>query len=79
LRLDGWGAEKIERVDVGENSFANFQISKENLFKVFYNMKLVALVYMHGKTGKVAKRLAALWADARIQNMEFDNRIKIEA
>ena len=77
LRLDGWGAEKIERVDVGNNSYANFQISKQNLFKVLYNMKLVSFVYMHGKSGKMAKRLAAIWADAKIAGMEFDNRIKI--
>jgi hypothetical protein len=77
LSLDAWGCEKIERVEVGGNSFANFQISKENLYKVLYNMKLVSLVYKHGKGGRVAKKLAAFWADARIANMQYDSSIQI--
>jgi len=75
LRMDVFGAEKVEKVEVGNNSFANFQISKENLFKALYNMKLTALVYVHKKGGRVAKKLATIWAHARIADMQYDSSL----
>jgi hypothetical protein len=75
LRMDGFGAEKVEKVEVGNNSFANFQISKENLFKALYNMKLTALVYVHKKGGRIAKKLATIWAHSKIAEMSYDNSL----